>query len=78
VTSPQGASALETVAGRDLEIAKSPEEFARIMIGLLDNAERAAALGARGRAYVEGHHDWNKIGKELITIYAGKQASSRK
>jgi glycosyltransferase involved in cell wall biosynthesis len=78
VTSPQGASALETVAGRDLEIAKSPEEFARIMIGLLDNAERSAALGARGRAYVEGHHDWKKIGKELITIYAGKQASSRK
>ena len=80
ITSRQGVSALDTVAGRDLLTAGTAEEFARKIIETLDNAALLAELGENGRLFVEKHHQWKDIIKELLKIYGrgrNSQPSSR-
>ncbi len=41
------------------------EAVADAVIGMLADRDRAAAMGRRGRAFVERHHDWNHIVDDL-------------
>jgi hypothetical protein len=59
---------LRAVAGRDIEIADDPLDFARRVIRLLEDSSGRAAMGARGRAYVASHHAWPVVAGGLIEI----------
>lgn len=70
VASPPAVAALAVRPGQELIVAGDAGAFARAILELLDDPARRAALGRAGRAYVEQHHDWNRIADELAAIYA--------
>jgi polysaccharide biosynthesis protein PslH len=69
VTSPQALNALEAVAGRDLEQATTPIEYAEKIINLLVMPGYRREIGNAGRIYVENYHRWPVIVERLIKIY---------
>ena len=70
VASRQAGVALAATNGRELLLAERPEEFARDILALLDQPQRRAALGARGRYYVEQSHAWSATVASLEDVYA--------
>jgi glycosyltransferase involved in cell wall biosynthesis len=54
VTTSVGAQGLEVVSGTHLEIADEPDTFARRVIALLGDPERAERMGRAGRDYIAG------------------------
>lgn len=71
ITTPNVLAGLSVVPGRDLLIAPDVSTFAEIIPNLLDDPLGQQNLGAAGRAYVENHHDWTKLTKNLESIYNG-------
>ncbi len=69
VTSPQALNALEAVAGRDLEQATTPVDYAEKILNLLAMPGYRSELGNAGRIYVEKHHRWPVIAERLTKIY---------
>jgi sugar transferase (PEP-CTERM/EpsH1 system associated) len=69
VTSPQALNALEAVAGKDLEQATTPVEYAEKILYLLKMPKYRQDLGKAGRIYVENHHRWPVIAERLAKIY---------
>jgi glycosyltransferase involved in cell wall biosynthesis len=69
ITHPQALSALEAVAGRDLEQATAPGEYAKKILHILTDIEYQRTLGEAGRKYVETHHRWSSITEKLINVY---------
>lgn len=58
IASPGAAEGLHVVAGSDLLIASTAEEWASAVCGTLNDTQRQQALGAAGRRFVESRHDW--------------------
>jgi glycosyltransferase involved in cell wall biosynthesis len=78
VATPQCARSLET-AGRDSVVEARREGFVDALAGLLDDKGRQAELAERGRAYVERHHDWERIAEQMLRILecaAGQQSDT--
>lgn len=69
VAARQASRALHAVEGRDLLLAEQPHEYADAILGLIDNPQRAAAIGAAGRRYVEQHHTWDAAAERLEYVY---------
>jgi sugar transferase (PEP-CTERM/EpsH1 system associated) len=62
-------------ADRDYLVRDDAEGFARAVCALLAKPEDAAALGARARAFVEAHYDWEIVFEpldEILTRCASK------
>lgn len=70
VASRQGVAALGIQAGRDLMVAEDSQGFAHSILTLLGDAELRARLGSAARHYVEEHHAWDSIVRDLETLYA--------
>ncbi len=75
VAARQAARALRVEEGCDLLLAEHPQEYAAAILSLLDDPQRAAALGAAGRRYVEQHHAWEVAVERLERAYAAALAS---
>ena len=71
VAAPAALAALGTVPGRDLLAATTPAEWADAVSGLIADPDRAAALGAAGRRYVEADHDWGRCLQPLLDKIVG-------
>ncbi len=69
VATPQVTMGLNAVAGQDLLVAQDAADFADRITGLLGDPDRQQAIGANGRAYVESHHQWKTVAKQLEEIY---------
>jgi hypothetical protein len=52
VTTSAGAQGLDVVSGKHLEIADEPDTFARRVVELLGDPERAECIGRAGRDYI--------------------------
>jgi glycosyltransferase involved in cell wall biosynthesis len=48
----------------------SPEAIAEAVRTLLDDPKRAAAMGRRGREWVETHRNWDTEASSLLSLYA--------
>ena len=72
----QAAAALGTLAGRDLMVANSANEFAELTLRLMKDAELHATLSRCGRAYVEQQHDWRVITDRLVDVYRQAMAQT--
>jgi sugar transferase (PEP-CTERM/EpsH1 system associated) len=75
-------SATQGIAGTDGEhyvVADAPDAIAAAVVRLLRDRAAAEALGARARAYVEAHHDWerNFAGVEQIVERAVERRRHR-
>jgi sugar transferase (PEP-CTERM/EpsH1 system associated) len=69
VTSPQAVSALNVQNGKDILIAQDPENFAKLVVELLDNPDYCSEISLSGRKFVEENHRWGSIGAQLEGIY---------
>lgn len=75
VASPQAISALDVKEGRDVVVAKDPNEFAEEILRLLSDETACNAIGKNGRAYVSEKHDWGTIAFGLEAVY--REATQR-
>lgn len=78
VASPPAVSALNAVDGEHLQIADSPRAFADRVLGLLSDNDLRERIGRGGRGYVERHHDWDDITRQLESIYRDAIECARK
>ncbi len=53
------AGALDAMAGRDLEVAATPQDYERAINALLEDPARAAAMGVAARERVLAHYSWD-------------------
>ena len=77
VVTPRVASGLRAQPGQDLLVEENPDDFASNALRLLDDSELRADIGRAGRRYVEKHHAWPEIVKNLIDIYSSCRAPAR-
>lgn len=70
VSTRQGASGLAVHPGRELLLADDAAGLATALAELLALPDRAAALGAAGRAYARARHDWQTAATQLEAVYA--------
>lgn len=77
VTSVSACAALDAEVGRDVIAAGDDREFADAVVGLLESPARRDAIGAAGRTYVERHHDWPSLARQLIGLYAEARDEAR-
>ena len=73
VSTSLGAEGLDCVDGEHLLIADAPEAFAEKVVELLDDAQRRASLGDRGRALVEERYSWDYCGAQLLAALDAAQ-----
>lgn len=69
ITSSKAAESLQVVNGRDLLVAEEATTFAETILNLLANPDQQHKLSASGRDYVEAHHQWSTIVRQLEGIY---------
>jgi glycosyltransferase involved in cell wall biosynthesis len=69
VTSSSACAALDAVVGRDVVAADDDGPFADAVVRLLADRPHRDAVGAAGRRYVEGHHDWDALARTLMAVY---------
>ncbi len=68
VASPQALAGLQPRTDVPAVTARSPEEWVEHVVRLLDDEALRRQLGARGRQYVEDHHDWDTCLKPLGSL----------
>lgn len=69
VSTTVGAEGIDAVPDRDLIIADRAQEFADEVVSLLIQPERRKALGDAGRRLVQSQYNWDRIVKDLESIY---------
>ncbi|MGE0464798.1 MAG: glycosyltransferase, partial [Vicinamibacterales bacterium] len=68
VATSRAVGALAAKAGRDVMVADGERLFAEAVLGLLEDPEKRGGVGRAGRAYVEAHHQWDRIAARLERI----------
>lgn len=68
VASPQVAKGVQAQSGRHLLVGATPEEFAKHIITLLEDAQRRASLAEAGRRQVLAAHSWPESMKLLDEV----------
>jgi sugar transferase (PEP-CTERM/EpsH1 system associated) len=69
VSTTVGAEGIDARDGEHLLLADRPEAFADAVAALARDAERRAALSARGRALVVERYDWQAVTEPLVETY---------
>jgi glycosyltransferase involved in cell wall biosynthesis len=68
VAGPRAVAGLSARLGRDVLVARRPEEWVRCVSALLHAPQRAAAFGRRARAWVQRAHSWPALADRLCTV----------
>jgi glycosyltransferase involved in cell wall biosynthesis len=66
VSTPKGVEGLDLVEGEEVLVARTPGEFARAVLDLLEHPQRRARLAAAGRRAVEARYDWRPITESFV------------
>jgi glycosyltransferase involved in cell wall biosynthesis len=77
VADPPACAALAVDSGREVLIARAPEEFADAILRLLADGALRRRIARAGRAYVERHHRWDESVSRLEAVYAEQLGSPR-
>ncbi len=70
VATPEAVQGLEATDGRDLLLAREPEEFALALRRLHEEPGLAAALVAAGRDRLAARHEPGAVAARLVEVYA--------
>ncbi|HEY1522624.1 MAG TPA: glycosyltransferase [Solirubrobacteraceae bacterium] len=66
-----GVEGLEAVSGRHLLVEDQPEAFARAVVMLLGDDDRAQALAQAGRELIDVSYAWPRIGRQYADLLEG-------
>jgi glycosyltransferase involved in cell wall biosynthesis len=69
VTTPIGAEGIAAMPEKEIVIAQKPADFAKRVLGLIDDSAATAAIGRRAKRLVESRYDWRVIAKEMCGLY---------
>jgi sugar transferase (PEP-CTERM/EpsH1 system associated) len=58
VASPAAAGGVDAVPGEHLQVARTPDDYAAKLLGLMTDRAERQRFAAAGRARVETHHSW--------------------
>jgi glycosyltransferase involved in cell wall biosynthesis len=70
VTTSKVLSSIKATPGRELMIADGVNEFSQAVLNLLDDPEKQFEIGVEGSDYVQHHHSWTIIAKQLLVRYS--------
>jgi GT2 family glycosyltransferase len=70
VTSSLGAEGMGLVAGRDLLIADTPQDFATAVIRLCEDADLWSAISQNGQAVIRDHYSPEVTSRKLVRLLA--------
>jgi glycosyltransferase involved in cell wall biosynthesis len=73
-----GAEGLDVIPGVHCLIADSPADFSQSVVELLENPERAEALGRNGRELVLRQYDWSRVAKILEQAWIETASAAHK
>jgi glycosyltransferase involved in cell wall biosynthesis len=62
-------SSLKAQPGQDILIGDNAEQLANHALRVIEDSALQRTLGQAGRQYVEHHHDWREIGRQLVAVY---------
>ncbi|NTW33113.1 MAG: glycosyltransferase [Bacteroidetes bacterium] len=68
ITSNLANCALGAVNGKDILIGNSPEDYAKLIIFLLDDENKAKSLGKSGHSFIIENYNWEKINERLSQV----------
>jgi glycosyltransferase involved in cell wall biosynthesis len=68
VSTRKGAEGLNIRDGREILIADSPQDMAKMLCGLFENADLREGLAEAARKRVEQEYDWTVIGRQLLNF----------
>lgn len=66
LTTPLANSALHATSGKEIMVCETADEFAEQIQFLLENPERATAMGLAGQQFVETHFRWEAMNAKLL------------
>jgi len=69
VVSERAARGLALRPGVEAFVAGDPGAFAEDVCRLLDSTALCRQMGEAGRAYVQRHHDWDRLAEQLEGVY---------
>lgn len=69
VSTPEGVSGLDVVDGQHVHLGGTAQGLAEALAAVLDQPERARALGESGRAHVAARFDWSATAMQLESLY---------
>jgi polysaccharide biosynthesis protein PslH len=69
VSTTLGCEGIDVQHQQHLLIADDPDDFARHVLRLLDDAALATRLGRQGRALMEAEYDWAPLVQRLEQFY---------
>ena len=75
VSTTVGAEGIAARDGEEIVLADDAETFAAAVAALLADGNRARAIAAKARRFVEAHHDWDLIADQQMAIYDEMMAS---
>jgi glycosyl transferase family 1/glycosyl transferase family 4 len=78
VATPEAALGLEATDGRDLLLARQPEDFALALRRIHEEPGLAAALVAAGRDRLAIHHEPGAVAARLVEVYSSVVSTSRR
>ena len=68
ITSKLANNALQAKEGEEILIAKNAEEYAHLIVDLLQDPAKAETLGKSGFALVSNHYSWNGATQPLLDL----------
>jgi len=71
VCSPAAASGIDAAVGRELLVADSAEATARVVCELMEDRQRAAAIGVAARQRIETRYTWNTALGPMMDLIDG-------
>lgn len=76
VATPEAAAGLSATAGRDLLIGRTAEEFADVVVTVIQVSAIRDRVGRNARLFVERHHDW-RLTLDSLSDIVGSVARDR-
>lgn len=75
ISSPAAVQGIAAQAGSDLLVASTPDEWVDKILSLWRDPTMRQSLAARGRAFVEHHHQWQQCLEPLTSILKIKRCA---
>jgi glycosyltransferase involved in cell wall biosynthesis len=69
LTTSKALSSLSAIAGNDILVADTPEDFSLKALQLMDDTDLQRAIGNAGLQYVRKEHNWSIIVSDLLDMY---------
>jgi glycosyltransferase involved in cell wall biosynthesis len=69
ITSNLANNSIGATDGKDVLIAEKPEQYAELIISLLNDKQKAKSIAASGNAFVRENYNWEIQTKKLEELF---------